>query len=1490
MANTKIRLRSSGVTGNIPSSLQFGELALNYADGKLFFKRANNQISSIDLDLVGIQSDSFATINSNSTLILATSPTDTLSIVAGNNVSISTNSSSKTITINALSDDIDQIVRDFANTAASNTVYTQGVDASQNTRINAAFATANVGNSFINSGGTVTGNVTITGTLTVGDDFIIEGNTTYTNTNSLQIDNPIIFLANNNVLGDTFDIGFVGLYNNGANSYTGLFRDPNLDEYFLFRDYTQEVQANTLININDASFIKANLIAGYIKANLISQTATVAGVNILDFLNQISSNTVYNQGVDLHQNNVIQTVFVVANTASANTVYTQGVDAYQNNIISSTTTRLNAAFAAANVGNNFINNGGTINGDVSITEDLTVTGNLTVLGTEVTLNTASIDIDASLLLLANNNTLSDVIDFGFVGTYNDGTVRRAGLFRDPNLKEFLFFDGYTPGVSSNTLINLNDDSFGRANVQADYFKGNLIATSVIVDGTNLSDKLNTLTSDIIHTEVVDAIQNTRLTVIESVNSWQNTKIEQVEIFSAAAFTEANTNASQIATLQNTTQAAFNAANTAASNTVYTRGVDTTQNTRITALETDAGGAYAQANAANNLAQSAFNKANTAAADITVIQGVDTTQNTRIQAAFDKANNASPMLKVASINSSNIYSNIVSNVSTIAFDSFTGFHVYDMGEGNVKISLGSTFSTWNVVGQSDLNAVGDDIIRINGANGIVITTNPSDSPYKSITFNGKTIFDKANSAYNMAEAADILAAKLAEVNLTQNTSIQSSFDKANSANVLAQASFDKANSANVLAQSAFNKANNLNGFLPDSVLVGNTNGYIANSNLRFFDSNNALFAPGDVLSSGYIRSLSSLGDEGGEIFLARPQTNTALGGGITIDAYQNKIRFFEQGGSARGAYIDLTQCVGGAGTNLLAGGGGTLDQYARDTANSASSNTIVIQGVNSSQNTRLDAINNYSFGAYNQANLAYAVASDALAVWSPTQQNAQAAFNKANSANVLAQAAFNQANNANNLSVSAFNQANSVYLPSVTRLNVTNSGASAYLFDQYTGNNPQIFVRAGETLAFNLNVTGHPFLIRVSSGGSSYDTGLTHVSTTGTVTTGSSAQGQVTGTLYWKVPAELAGNTYVYQCQFHGGLVGSIVIERPNEGNVAATLAQASFNTANTKLNSSGGTISGDLTVTGNLFVSGNTSSYTSNNVVINDPIILLANNNFGNSLDIGFVGHYIENDILKHTGLLKDVSANTWYLFDNYGPHLQETNVIDPNEASLKIATLRANLISNSVFISGYDALAYTQAAFDKANTGTSGGVVSLGGFAANNVLTVNSAGYIANNANLNYYTSNNTLLITGNVVGGGIRSTSSATAPLNPVVGDIWYKTTTDVLYRYTSDGTSSYWLDITGPTVRLETGIISSAGVKITDTYIATANQTSFSTSQTYDPNALDVYLNGVKLIKDTDYTANDGSAVVLTRPAYLGSYVQLITWSQPINTISPFLLMGA
>ena len=108
------------------------------------------------------------------------------------------------------------------------------------------------------------------------------------------------------------------------------------------------------------------------------------------------------------------------------------------------------------------------------------------------------------------------------------------------------------------------------------------------------------------------------------------------------------------------------------------------------------------------------------------------------------------------------------------------------------------------------------------------------------------------------------------------------------------------------------------------------------------------------------------------------------------------------------------------------------------------------------------------------------------------------------------------------------------------LNVTNSGYAAYLFtNQYGGGNPTIYAISGTTIAFNLNVAGHPFLIRFS--GANYDTGLIHVSTTGTISTGSMAQGKTSGTLYWQVPYSISGN-YGYLCSFHSEMAGTITVK------------------------------------------------------------------------------------------------------------------------------------------------------------------------------------------------------------------------------------------------------------------------------------------------------------------------------------------------------------
>lgn len=116
----------------------------------------------------------------------------------------------------------------------------------------------------------------------------------------------------------------------------------------------------------------------------------------------------------------------------------------------------------------------------------------------------------------------------------------------------------------------------------------------------------------------------------------------------------------------------------------------------------------------------------------------------------------------------------------------------------------------------------------------------------------------------------------------------------------------------------------------------------------------------------------------------------------------------------------------------------------------------------------------------------------------------------------------------------------IYLPAITMLTVTNNGATGYRFDQYTGDNPTIYALNGATIAFNLNVTGHPFEIQTPAG-APYNSGLIHVATDGTVSTGSNAQGKTTGTLYFKIPSTISGG-YRYQCTVHAGMVGSLTIK------------------------------------------------------------------------------------------------------------------------------------------------------------------------------------------------------------------------------------------------------------------------------------------------------------------------------------------------------------
>jgi hypothetical protein len=116
-----------------------------------------------------------------------------------------------------------------------------------------------------------------------------------------------------------------------------------------------------------------------------------------------------------------------------------------------------------------------------------------------------------------------------------------------------------------------------------------------------------------------------------------------------------------------------------------------------------------------------------------------------------------------------------------------------------------------------------------------------------------------------------------------------------------------------------------------------------------------------------------------------------------------------------------------------------------------------------------------------------------------------------------------------------------------------------------------------------------------------------------------------------------------------------------------------------KTDRSSQTISGDIAITGNLSVTGNVVYHGSQDLIINDPIIILANNNTGNLLDIGFAGTYVEDANTKQIGLVRHAGSNKWYLFENYGGPIEETNLLDINDPSLEISSLIANITQSNV-------------------------------------------------------------------------------------------------------------------------------------------------------------------------------------------------------------------
>jgi hypothetical protein len=287
--------------------------------------------------------------------------------------------------------------------------------------------------------------------------------------------------------------------------------------------------------------------------------------------------------------------------------------------------------------------------------------------------------------------------------------------------------------------------------------------------------------------------------------------------------------------------------------------------------------------------------------------------------------------------------------------------------------------------------------------------------------------------------------------------------------------------------------------------------------------------------------------------------------------------------------------------------------------------------------------------------------------------------------------------------------------------------------------------------------------------------------------------------------------------------------------------------------------------------------------------------------DLGFAGGYY-NAGYAHAGLFRDSTDGIFKFFEGYTPEPDEAVNIDTTHASFALADINANDATFSGVVSA-SVLNLTEP-LDYSYGGT--GLSSIG--TAGQALKVNST---------------EDGLEWGTVSGGGGSSAAAVTSdpPASPELNQVWQDLDTGRIYVWDGD----FWIEVqqngslgllrylgassTAPTTSIDGSDLQigevyfdtvfnvmkvydgvgwedafSAASLSTNRWVKTAvgGETSLSGNDdnslflVYTPGIEEVYLNGVKLIRGSDYIASSGSMISNLEPLTASSVVEVISYS--------------
>jgi hypothetical protein len=137
--------------------------------------------------------------------------------------------------------------------------------------------------------------------------------------------------------------------------------------------------------------------------------------------------------------------------------------------------------------------------------DVTISGNLTVSGTTTTVNTTNFTTSDPVIYLGDGNN-ANLVDIGFVGSYNDGTYAHQGLVKDSSDSKWKLFKGVTDEPT--TTVNFAQGSLDALKVGA--FEATTVTPS---SGVVFSDGTQTKEGTPSRTPIIQKTDNYTLTLL-----------------------------------------------------------------------------------------------------------------------------------------------------------------------------------------------------------------------------------------------------------------------------------------------------------------------------------------------------------------------------------------------------------------------------------------------------------------------------------------------------------------------------------------------------------------------------------------------------------------------------------------------------------------------------------------------------------------------------------------------------------------------------------------------------------------------------------------------------------------------------------------------------------------------------------------------------------------------------------------------------------------